>query len=156
MALQRQVEPIPPGRYWILVEGRDIRDFDDWLRDMHGAVRVETVSLDTSGPAAVQFIIFRVPEGRMPFLNPHQFGFPSFAPANIQSEQDVIQTERVKHPVDVAVDVARKAGESAEKAAEGFGGLLLIGLLLLLMGGASALAGSAPKVASYARRRFAA
>lgn len=138
--LQREVSPIPPGRYWILVEARDIRDFDDWLRDMHGAARVEAVSLDTSGPQASQFIIFQVPEGRMPFLNAHQFGFPSFAPPSIQSVDDVIQTERVKNPADVAVDVIRKAGESAEKAAEGFGGLLVVALLLLAMGGASALA----------------
>lgn len=140
MALQREVSPIPPGRYWILVESPDIRDFDDWLRDMHGAARVESVSLDApAGQRASQFIIFRVPEGRMPFLNAHQFGFPSFAPPNIQSRQDVIQTELVKNPEDVAVDVIRKAGESAEKAAEGFGGLLVVALLLLAMGGASAL-----------------
>lgn len=141
MALQRQVEPIPPGRYWILVESRDIRDFDDWLRDMHGAARVEVAELDTTpGQPAHQFIIFRVPEGRMPFLNPHQFGYPSFAPASVTSKQDVVQNELSKHPVDVAVDVIQKAGASAEKAAEGFGGLLFVALLLLAMGGASALA----------------
>jgi hypothetical protein len=145
MALQREVSPIPPGRYWILVEGRDIPDFDDWLRDMHGAARVEVASLDQGsdlnrGVTASQFIIFRVPEGRMPFLNAHQFGFPSFAPPNITSRDDVIQTELVKNPEDVAVDVIRKAGASAEKAAEGFGGLLVIALLLLAMGGAGALA----------------
>jgi hypothetical protein len=141
MALQRQVEPIPPGRYWIIVESPNIRDFDDWIRDMHGAVRVETVELDTTPrQPAHQFIIFRVPEGRMPFLNPHQFGFPSFAPASVTSSQDVIQSERHMNPEDVAVEVIRKAGASAEKAAEGFGGLLFVALLLLAMGGASALA----------------
>ena len=139
--LQRQVEPIPPGRYWIWLESPDIRDFDDWLRDMHGAVRIEVAELDTTaGQPANQFLIFNVPEGRMPFLNPHQFGFPSFAPPNIRSSQDVLQTERVKHPIDVAVDVINKAGESATRAAEGFGGLLIVALLLLVMGGAGALA----------------
>lgn len=138
--LQREVSPIPPGRYWILVESPNIRDFDDWLRDMHGAARVEAVSLDApAGQRASQFIIFNVPQGRMPFLNALQFGFPSFAPPNIQSRQDVIQSELTKAPEDVAVDVIRKAGESAEKAAEGFGGLLFVAVLLLAMGGASAL-----------------
>lgn len=140
MGLQREVSPIPPGRYWILVEGRDIRDFDDWLRDMHGAARVEAASLDaTTRGQASQFIIFNVPEGRMPFLNAFQFGFPSFAPPNITNRQDVIQTELRKNPEDVAVDVITKAGASAEKAAEGFGGLLVVALLLLAMGGAGAL-----------------
>jgi hypothetical protein len=141
MALQREVSPIPPGRYWILVEGRDIRDFDDWLRDMHGAAKVETASLDSATRGDVsQFIIFRVPEGRMPFLNAFQFGFPSFAPPNITARGDVIQNELHKNPEDVAVDIIRKAGAGIEKAAEGFGGLLVVGLLLLAMGGASALA----------------
>jgi len=136
MALQRQVSPIPPGRYWILVESPDIRDFDDWLRDMHGAARVETASLDApAGMKASQFLIFNVPAGRMPFLNSLQFGFPSFAPPNIQSRQDVIQTELQKNPEDTAVDVINKAGETAGRLAEGFPVLLL----LLVMFGAGAL-----------------
>lgn len=139
MSLQREVSPIPPGRYWILVEGRDIRDFDDWLRDMHGAAQVEAASLDAATRGQVsQFIIFRVPEGRMPFLNALQFGFPSFAPPSITSRDDVIQSERRKNPVDAAADAIAKGGESLEKAAEGFGGLLVVALLLLAMGGASA------------------
>lgn len=134
--LQRQVSPIPPGRYWILVESPDIRDFDDWLRDMHGAARVESVSLDApAGQRASQFLIFNVPAGRMPFLNSLQFGFPSFAPPNIQSRQDVIQTELVKNPEDTGVDVINKAGETAGRLAEGFPVLLL----LLVMFGAGAL-----------------
>jgi len=143
MALQREVSPIPPGRYWILVESQDIRDFDDWLRDMHGAARVEAASLDNAHPLrgdTSQFVIFRVPEGRMPFLNAHQFGFPSFAPPSITSRQDVIQNEVHKNPEDVAVDIIRKAGKSAENVAEGLGGLFVVALLLLAMGGASALA----------------
>lgn len=140
MALQREVSPIPPGRYWILVESPDIRDFDNWLRDMHGAARVEVAELDTTaGQPAHQFIVFRVPEGRMPFLNAHQFGFPSFAPDSVTSKQDVVQNELHKNPEDVAVDVIRKAGASAEAAAEGFGGVLVVALLLLAFGGASAL-----------------
>lgn len=140
MALQRQVSPIPPGRYWILVESPDIRDFDDWLRDMQGAARVEAASLDApAGQKASQFIIFNVPVGRMPFLNALQFGFPSFAPPNVTSRQDVIANELHKNPEDVAVDIIRKAGAAAENAAEGLGGLFVIGLLLLFMGGASAL-----------------
>ena len=60
--MQRQVSPIPPGRYWIFVNGPgNIADFDDWLRDMAGAVRVETTSLDRRGSASAQFIIFNVP-----------------------------------------------------------------------------------------------
>lgn len=129
MALQREVSPIPPGRYWIIVNGPSIADFDAWLRDMQGAVRVETASLDakTRGQAS-QFIIFRVPEGRMPFLNAVQFGFPSFAGPEITSVQDVVQLPVEKNPEDVAVDVIRKAGETAESLA----GILPLVLLLLI------------------------
>lgn len=131
MALQREVSPIPPGRYWIMVLGRDsMADFDAWIRDMHGAVRIETSSLDQQANPPAQFVIFNVPEGRMPFLNAHQFGFPSFAPPNVQSVQDVEQVELNKNPEDVAVDVINKAGTFATE----FGGqavLLVLALLLL-------------------------
>lgn len=129
MALQREVSPIPPGRYWIIVNGPSIADFDAWLRDMQGAVRVEAASLDakTRGQAS-QFIIFRVPEGRMPFLNAVQFGFPSFAGPEITSVQDVVQLPVEKNPEDVAVDVIRKAGETAESLA----GILPLVLLVLI------------------------
>lgn len=127
MALQREVSPIPPGRYWIIVNGPSIADFDAWLRDMRGGVQVETVSLDASKRGqASQFIIFRVPEGRMPFLNAVQFGFPSFAGPEITSVQDVVQLPVEKNPEDVAVDVIRRAGETAESLAGIFPLLLLV------------------------------
>jgi hypothetical protein len=148
MALQREVSPIPPGRYWILVEADNLRDFDDWLRDMHGAAQVEATSTSRASTRLDQmqgvrpstFVIFRVPQGRMPFLNALQFGFPSFAPPNITSRDDVIQNDQKMDPTDVVVDVVKKVEEGAQKAAEGFGGLLVVALLLLAMGGASALA----------------
>ena len=131
MALQREVSPIPPGRYWIIVNSPDIRDFDDWIRDMQGGVRVETVSLDApAGRKASQFIIFRVPEGRKPFLNAVQFGFPSFAGPEITSVQDVVNLPVEKNPEDVAVDVIRQAGESAQS----FAGLLPLVVILLVAG----------------------
>lgn len=127
MAQQREVSPIPPGRYWITVLGRDnMRDFDAWLRDMHGAAQVEASSLDQEANPPVQFIIFRVPEGRMPFLNAHQFGFPSFAPPNVTSIQDVEQSPVVPGPIE-------RLEQAADRASE-FGGqalLLVLGLLLL-------------------------
>jgi len=145
--LQREVSPIPPGRYWMLVEAENLRDFDDWLRDMHGAVQIETTSTERASTRLDQamgvrpstFVIFRVPVGRMPFLNALQFGFPSFAPPNIQSRDDVIQNGQKMDPTDVIVDVVTKVEEGAQRAAEGFGGLLVVALLLLAMGGASAL-----------------
>lgn len=132
--IERQVSPIPPGRYWMLISQPNIRDFDDWLRDMRGAVRVEATSLDSTRGRAVQFVIFTVPEGRMPFLNAEQFGFPNTAPPEITSVQDVVQLPLEKNPEDVAVDVIRKAGESAEA----FAGLVPLIVILLLAGAASA------------------
>lgn len=137
---QREVSPIPPGRYWIgITGGSNMRDFNAWVRDMHGAVKIEAASLDQSVSPPFEFIIFRVPEGRMPFLNALQFGFPNFAPPEVTSVQDVIQNDLNKNPEDVIVDVINKAGESASKAAEGFGGLLTLAFLVLLAGAAGAM-----------------
>jgi hypothetical protein len=119
--IQRQVSPIPPGRYWLIIEGgANMADFNAWLRDMHGAAVVETSSLDQSTSPPNEFVIFRVPEGRMPFLNAPQFGFPSFAGPEVTSRQDVIQSELHMNPEDVAVEVIREAGESAQTVAKAF------------------------------------
>ena len=127
MAQQREVSPIPPGRYWITVLGRDnMRDFDAWLRDMHGAAQVEASSLDQEANPPVQFIIFRVPEGRMPFLNAHQFGFPSFAGPEVTSIQDVEQSPVVPGPIERLEQAADKASGLATEAV-----LLVLAVLLL-------------------------
>lgn len=127
MAQQREVSPIPPGRYWITVLGRDnMADFDAWIRDMHGAVQIEAASLDQQANPPVQFLIFNVPAGRQPFLNAHQFGFPSFAPPNVTSIQDVEQSPVVPGTLDRLEQAAGKAGELASEAV-----LLVLALLLL-------------------------
>ncbi len=124
---QREVSPIPPGRYWITVLGRDnMADFDAWIRDMHGAVQIETSSLDQQASPPVQFVIFNVPAGRMPFLNASQFGFPSFAPPNVTSIQDVEQSPVVPGTLDRLEQVASKAGELGTEAV-----LLVLAVLLL-------------------------
>lgn len=90
-AQERQVSPIPPGRYWIMVLGGNIPEFDSWLADMAGAVVVESSSLDQDARPPAQFIIFHVPPGRSPFLNAIQFGFPNTAPPGVRFVQDVEQ-----------------------------------------------------------------
>ncbi len=127
--MQRQVSPIPPGRYWILVNGpANIADFDNWLRDMAGAARVEATSLGKRGSASVQFIIFRVPEGRAPFLNAEQFGFPNFAGPEIQSVQDVIdRPDEQPDPLDRLPDPLEFAKLQAERVA------LLIAVVVILL-----------------------
>jgi hypothetical protein len=132
MGMQRQVSPIPPGRYWIFVNGPgNIADFDVWLRDMQGAARVETSSLGRRGNDSVAFIIFNVPEGRAPFLNAAQFGFPNFAGPEVQSAQDVVQrTDEPPDPLDQIDprldDVSKFAKEKAQQA-------FLLGAVILLI-----------------------
>lgn len=127
MAQQREVSPIPPGRYWITVLGRgNMADFDAWIRDMHGAVQIEAASLDQQANPPVQFLIFNVPPGRQPFLNAHQFGFPSFAPPNVTSIQDVEQSPPVPGTLDRLEQVADRAAEFGGQAV-----LLVLALLLM-------------------------
>lgn len=110
-----------------MVLGRqNMADFDAWIRDMHGGIRVETSSLDQQADPPAQFIIFRVPEGRFPFLNADQFGFPSFAPPEVQSVQDVEQSPVVPGTLERLEQAAGKAGEFAGEAV-----LLVLALLLL-------------------------
>jgi hypothetical protein len=88
---QRDVSPIPPGRYWIEVLGDNRTDWFEWVRDMAGAVVVRVTEEDTNATPPVLFTIFEVPEGRAPFLNAAEFGFPNTAPPGVNSRQDVEQ-----------------------------------------------------------------
>ena len=130
MALQRKVDPIPPGRYWINVIGApNIRDFIEWVADMSGAVVEETTELDNtetplervlaggSNPSRL-FVIFRVPEGRAPFLNAIQFGFPSKAPKEISSESDTVDRPE---PEDAMRDFQRLIRSAVTMVAIGVG-----------------------------------
>lgn len=92
MAIVREVSPIPPGRYWICVLGKEKQAaFDDWVRDMRGAVQIETTSLNDEDPST-EFVIFNVPDGRSPFLNAWDFGYPNTAPPDVTSLEDVEKT----------------------------------------------------------------
>jgi hypothetical protein len=133
---QNQISPIPPGRYWISVLGpENIRDFDQWIRDMVGGVRVEMSSLDKEAKPIRLFVIFNVPPGRAPFLNGALFGLPNFAPAEVQSSQDVEQAPIVLEPAEQISDffggLADTAAETAKAAAGGLGSAAGLGLLAL-------------------------
>lgn len=91
MAMVREVSPIPPGRYWICLLGSEKqRDFDGWVRDMRGAIQVEASSMNDQVPST-EFVIFRVPEGRSPFLDAVYFGYPNTAGPEVTSLEDVEQ-----------------------------------------------------------------
>lgn len=97
--VQREVSPVPPGRYWVVLLGElSQREFVEWVRDMDGAARVETVSLEPAGAFAsrpsAEFVIFNVPPGRFPFWPAEKFGFPNVAPPEVTSVHDIEATPR--------------------------------------------------------------
>lgn len=128
--MQRQVSPIPPGRYWICVLGATKQgEFDQWIRDMRGAVVVETASLNDQEPST-QFVIFRVPEGRAPFLDSQYFGFPNFAADNVHSLEDVEQSPYADVPEPFS---AAQASEWLPNLS-GMGTIVLLVCAALLLG----------------------
>lgn len=130
----REVSPLPPGRYWLMVNGpANIHDFDQWVRDMAGSVRVES---SEGGAGDRLFVIFNVPQGRFPFLNAAQFGFPNTAPASVKSSQDV---EQVPEPVNPSL---------SDLAFGSIGSPLILLVVAVLL-----LSGSGSR--SSARRRYA-
>jgi hypothetical protein len=126
----REVSPIPPGRYWICVLGRDKQAaFDSWIADMRGAIQVEATSLNDAVPST-EFVIFRVPEGRSPFMNAWEFGYPNTAPPEITSLEDV---EKAQHEPDPLSQAPGDWLSSVVPNLDGSSALLLIlGLILLL------------------------
>lgn len=136
--MQRQVSPIPPGRYWIVIVGPgNIEDFTHWVRDMAGAVRVEASSLDRRGRLSEQFVIFQVPAGRAPFLSAAQFGYPNFAGPEVTTKDDTASGPAIPleplEQAEAALKAARDAAAGAvPKIGVGAGLLLALALVLLL------------------------
>lgn len=126
----RDVSPIAPGRYWICILGTDKqREFDAWIADMRGAIQVEATSLNDEVPST-EFVIFTVPEGRSPFLDSWNFGFPNTAPPEITSIEDVEKAQREPDPL------SQKPGDWLSNAfpnLEGSATLIAILALVLLM-----------------------
>lgn len=92
MALERQVSPLPIGRYWKMIEGQDlILEWGEWVKDMGKALQVEMTE-ETPGHL---FTIFRVKSNSV-FLNAEQFGYPNKAPLSVKNEEDVVQKPDIK------------------------------------------------------------
>jgi hypothetical protein len=88
---QRQVSPLPRGRYWLDLSGQvPIEDFDQWLREVGtDQVKVESSSLDRDASPVNEFIIFTV-VGDAAFFPAERLGFPGFAPATVTDRQDIL------------------------------------------------------------------
>lgn len=137
--LERNVSPLPPGRYWIVTTSREqANDFRQWARDMAGAVEIELAEIIPTGNFPTTghvFFIFTVPPGRAPFLNAVEFGFPNVAPPSIREHEDI------RSPTDVSLDprtdVIDPAVEAARAAANAAGNVatkaaIPLALLILL------------------------
>lgn len=125
----REVSPIPPGRYWLVVLGPENQeDFAHWVRDMAGAVRIEASQLDTRRKPSTEFVVFNVPEGRAPFLNAAQFGFPTTAPPEVTTLQDVEQSPTVPGTLDNIEEGFKTIGRGVEL---GTAALVVLALMAL-------------------------
>lgn len=121
----REVSPLAPGRYWLDLVNEARGDFLEWVKEMAGAVRVESTEED-AGDAPSLFVIFIVPDGREPFLPADRLGFPHKAPPNVKFRRDTLS--RPDEPLD--------ASERLQAAFENMspvGWLVLAGAVLLLM-----------------------
>jgi len=88
MKLERR-NPIPPGRYWIDVIGKEnIDDFGAWIVEMQGAVRLVNSTEDRESEPPQLWALFEVPEGRSPFIDQIKFGFPTTAPEGVNNKED--------------------------------------------------------------------
>ena len=96
MSEQHATAPLPPGRYWLDVVDSPksptaVDDWNAWVLANAAKVKVET-SQETAasgGNPHRLFVIFNVKD--FVFFPSGNFGFPSFAPTTIQSEDDTIK-----------------------------------------------------------------
>lgn len=114
MTLQREVNPLPVGRYWITVLDQpkgQLADFDEWL--LNASVKVESSEHDPDAKPPSTFIIFKV-TGSAAIFDAERFGFPNKAPANIKFRDDVEQAPEIEEPnLGDALQFAKTAGKVA-------------------------------------------
>ena len=122
----REVSPLAPGRYWLDLTGEASDDFTEWVRDMAGAVRVESTEEDVQSEPPSLFVIIVVPEGREPFLPAERLGFPHTAPPNIKFRRDV--TQRPDEPLDLTERL-----QAALSNMQPMGWVVVLGGLYLLL-----------------------
>ena len=128
-AQQRQVNPLPEGRYWYDTFGAAGRQtFLEWRGKYKDSVRVLTTE-ESAGPPAHSWFLFAV-DHPVPF-DPK--GFPSIASADVRSAGDTItRPDPIRDPTDAAYEWLRDADPFAklETAALWIGGGILLYLLL--------------------------
>ncbi len=102
MALEKNTNPLPDGRYWVDVFDPHREAFNGWLADNKDSVRVENTESDESSNPAQSFYLFsvknhvQVPGGTSTIFVPvnwdaKTFGFPTIAPPNVKSKADTVQ-----------------------------------------------------------------
>ncbi len=82
MPLQRQVEPLPPGRYYTWQPRKKFKALHKWMA--RPGVTTSHSESDEHG----EFIIFTTEE---PMNYPKALGYPDFAAENVESAADTIE-----------------------------------------------------------------
>lgn len=87
-AIQRQVNPLPEGRYWIDIFGAAKRTaFLEWRAKHKDSVRVRGTE-ENAGPPLHAWFLFVV-DHPVPF--PPGLGYPTIADASVKSKDDTVQ-----------------------------------------------------------------
>lgn len=116
MTLQREVNPLPPGRYWLDVFEQPEGQTEEFLEFTRGGLvdveSTEEFPADGTTPRRT-FFLFRVKEPGAVF-NAEKFGFPNIAPDNIKSSADTALVPEVDAtPTGPALRVALVVGAAA-------------------------------------------
>lgn len=125
--MQRQVSPLPAGRYWVAVSREKEPDFLAWVADMQGGARI----ISSQGRGGSVFVLFEVPQGRSPFFNVAAFGYPNFAPAGPPDQVMTAIVDSADLPLDATDQLSNLTDNFLSGgAAKMILAALLIGLLL--------------------------
>ncbi|MCH9730986.1 MAG: hypothetical protein K0U84_15130 [Actinomycetia bacterium] len=111
MPIQRQVDPLPPGRYYTWQPRKKFKALHAWMR----TEGVNTTHSESNKKG--EFIIFATDRE---LTYPKQLGYPDFASAEIQSAADTIERPDPElEPLDQLYENAKAAKRAARQAARG-------------------------------------
>ncbi len=120
MTIERR-DPIPAGRYWVDLVGKEAGiSFDIWRR-MYPSISVEETEGDTTVDPFQAFVIFTLSKPTERWSKTPGLGYPNTAGPEIHSKADAYRVPVVENPLDALVSMLQQPGT-----------LIVLGIVLYL------------------------
>lgn len=131
MALQRQIDPLAEGRYWLDVDPKNVASMQTFFKAFSGlGMHVETTERRSDGGSFFIFTWKPAFPGAVVTWDAKTYGYPTIAPADVKASSDTVQ--RPDLPQDAADKLADAVTSVSGNQMLAAGAVVALGLVALL------------------------